>query len=835
MYNRVFFAAGLAMLAFQCFGQQVTVTRIEQTDPSIVYTGTWYVNNESPNSGGSAALTNAKGATATLSFTGTGINWIGVLDPYSGIAQVYLDSTQYTVDTYGPSTLYQQHLFAVHGLAPGAHTLSILVPHVRDANTEGSWIWIDAFDIENGSGIIGGVSAAAGRAEQNNPAITYTGNWYPDTNAVLSGGTAVSATAANSSATVTFTGTGITWIGYRDQWSGIANVYVDGNLQSPSVDTFAASEQAQAPVYSISGLSSGTHSLMIVATGTHDAASAGSWIWVDAFDVAGPIPLAAQTASLTAAVSNGAFQVNLPAGFSWTATSNDPWITITSGASGTGSGTVSFSVQANTGAARTGTIMIAGQTFTIEQVSASAAGLGFAGSMAQIASGGGWDTSLTLMNLGTTSAEMVLNFFDDNGNALLLPLTFPQSSSTTPLLASTLDQTIDAGAELVIQTAGTASQATVDGWVQLLANGGNIGGSAVFACTTSSGPQEAVVPIETRNPSAFVLPFDYTGGYATGVALANLSNQAVSVAVVLRDDTGASLGAAAAISLPAYAHSSFMLATSYPAVAGKFGTMELDTPTGGQISALGIRAAPDGAITTVPVLAVGAVSDGSIAQLASGGLWNTSITLVNTGTAAAQVSLKFYDDNGNALLLPLIFPQTSSTTSVPTSTLNQTINGESQLVIQTAGTASQTTSEGWAQLVATGGNIGGSAIFGWTTAAGTQEAAAPVQTRNPTAFVLSFDDTGGYATGVALTNLSNQAVSVPVVLRDDTGASLGAAAAIQLPAYAHTSFMLATSYPAVSGRFGTLELDTPAGGQISALGIRATPGGAITSVPVLAK
>jgi hypothetical protein len=34
---------------------------------------------------------------------------------------------------------------------------------------------------------------------------------------------------------------------------------------------------------------------------------------------------------------------------------------------------------------------------------------------------------------------------------------------------------------------------------------------------------------------------------------------------------------------------------------------------------------------------------------------------------------------------------------------------------------------------------------------------------------------------------------------------------------------------------GTLELDTPAGWQISTLGIRATPGGAITTVPVLAK
>jgi hypothetical protein len=386
----------------------------------------------------------------------------------------------------------------------------------------------------------------------------------------------------------------------------------------------------------------------------------------------------------------------------------------------------------------------------------------------------------------------------------------------------------------VIQTAGTASQATVEGWAQLLANG-TVGGSAVFAFTTAMGTQEAVVPVETRNPSAFVLPFDYTGGYATGVALANLSSQAVSVPVVLRSATGASLGTAAAIQLPAYAHTSFMLATNYPAVAGQFGAMELDTPTGGQISALGIRAAPDGAITTVPVLATGAVSDGSMAQVASGGIWNTTITLVNTSTTAAQVSLNFYDDNGNALPLPLVYPLTISTKPVSASTLNQTIGAEAQLVIQTAGTASQTTTEGWARLTATGGNVGGSAVFAWAAATGTQEAVVPVGNQNPSAFVLPFDYTGGYSTGVALANLSGQAVSVPVILRDDTGSSLGTAAAINLPAYAHTSFMLATSYTAVSGHLGTLELGTPSGGQISALGIRATPGGAITTVPVLAK
>ena len=51
----------------------------------------------------------------------------------------------------------------------------------------------------------------------------------------------------------------------------------------------------------------------------------------------------------------------------WPITSNDSWITINSGNIGTGNGTVSYSVAANTGATRTGTITIGEQTFTITQ------------------------------------------------------------------------------------------------------------------------------------------------------------------------------------------------------------------------------------------------------------------------------------------------------------------------------------------------------------------------------------------------------------------------------------------------------------------------------------
>ncbi len=60
--------------------------------------------------------------------------------------------------------------------------------------------------------------------------------------------------------------------------------------------------------------------------------------------------------------------VTLPVGCSWTAVSNDTWITVNSGANGSGNGTVGYAVAANlTSAARTGTLTVANRTLTVTQ------------------------------------------------------------------------------------------------------------------------------------------------------------------------------------------------------------------------------------------------------------------------------------------------------------------------------------------------------------------------------------------------------------------------------------------------------------------------------------
>jgi hypothetical protein len=76
--------------------------------------------------------------------------------------------------------------------------------------------------------------------------------------------------------------------------------------------------------------------------------------------------VAASNAHFSAAAGTGSVTVSGPAGCGWTASSTVSWIAL-SPVSGAGSGTVGFTVALNTGAARTGTITVGGETVTITQ------------------------------------------------------------------------------------------------------------------------------------------------------------------------------------------------------------------------------------------------------------------------------------------------------------------------------------------------------------------------------------------------------------------------------------------------------------------------------------
>src|SRR5207247_434274 len=78
--------------------------------------------------------------------------------------------------------------------------------------------------------------------------------------------------------------------------------------------------------------------------------------------------IAPTSSTVGAAANSGSVAVTAGGGCAWTASSGAGWITITSGASGSGNGAVAYAVAGNTStSSRRGTLSIAGTTYTVTQ------------------------------------------------------------------------------------------------------------------------------------------------------------------------------------------------------------------------------------------------------------------------------------------------------------------------------------------------------------------------------------------------------------------------------------------------------------------------------------
>jgi hypothetical protein len=95
----------------------------------------------------------------------------------------------------------------------------------------------------------------------------------------------------------------------------------------------------------------------------------GQTLTVTQSGVTGSVTLApvSYAAPVSGAVGRSIAVTSNATDFAWTATSNASWLTITGGASGTGNGTVLYTVAANAGSERVGTLTIGGRTFSVSQ------------------------------------------------------------------------------------------------------------------------------------------------------------------------------------------------------------------------------------------------------------------------------------------------------------------------------------------------------------------------------------------------------------------------------------------------------------------------------------
>ena len=272
-------------------------TRVMNSDQAVSYSGNW-VSNPSSSGSGTAMQSTSAGSQVRYAFTGTAIRWIGDRDPRSGVADVYLDGMHVvTVDTYSTVPKTNVVLYSATGLPNTQHMLAIQVDGQRNPAALGSSISVGSFDAQltataaPSSPVTSAASSGYTRIEQNDPTVNYVGPWETESSSLLvdfSGGSAAESASSGAQTTLTFNGTAVRWIGYKDTLSGIADVFLDG-AHVATVDSYSTLPASQVVMYSATGLSAGNHTLSIKPEGRHSLLSLGSAVWVDAFDVQ-PLP-----------------------------------------------------------------------------------------------------------------------------------------------------------------------------------------------------------------------------------------------------------------------------------------------------------------------------------------------------------------------------------------------------------------------------------------------------------------------------------------------------------------------------------------------------------------
>jgi M6 family metalloprotease-like protein len=242
-------------------------TTVEAENADVSFGGTWERAEDEAHSNGQAM--SARDASATIEFRGSALRLLGAVGPDSGTIEIALDGEPYPVaiDLLRQDASYQQELFRATGLADGPHTLTLT------AQGDGV-VTLDALQI---TGMNPGLCWEEDAAE-------YDGSFEVMADEADSGGGAIASETGDSSATFTFEGASVSWLGTRSGTSGQAEVYVDGASQGV-IDLYSPIVVNQSVIFCASGLERGKHTLKIVPAGTKSDASSGTTVEVDAFVV----------------------------------------------------------------------------------------------------------------------------------------------------------------------------------------------------------------------------------------------------------------------------------------------------------------------------------------------------------------------------------------------------------------------------------------------------------------------------------------------------------------------------------------------------------------------
>jgi hypothetical protein len=219
------------------------------------------------------------GATSLIHFAGNQLVLYGIHDVDQGEFSLSIDgSSPVTVDDYAATRNPNAVLYTSPALDPGPHTATITVLSTKDSNSSGYNVALTRFDALQ--------ATRQDAAATSGPATFNYGSGWGVTPGVsdMFDGTADWSFTGGSAMTITFTGTEFGLHAVNDVDQGYMTVSVDGGTPT-TIDDYAPIRDASGVVWTSPMLASGSHTITITATGSHDSRSSGNNIALDSVDV----------------------------------------------------------------------------------------------------------------------------------------------------------------------------------------------------------------------------------------------------------------------------------------------------------------------------------------------------------------------------------------------------------------------------------------------------------------------------------------------------------------------------------------------------------------------
>jgi hypothetical protein len=244
-----------------------TFTKVENTSSRIHYSGTWTVDSNASDSGGSVSFSGVSGDSAELQFYGTAARVAVRTGINSGIADVKLDGVVVVnnVDTYSTPALYKQIIYEIEGLTEGTHTVSFQPNGTKNALSGMTSARLDYFEYVGPNAV-----------DSSSGSLTYSGSGWGVFNLASDyGGSVKSSQVTGDFMQITLTGTNVKLFARKGPAAGKVDVYLDGVLVKNDFDLYSSSTVSQVLVYDSGTISSGSHTVKYVVTGLKNSSSTG--------------------------------------------------------------------------------------------------------------------------------------------------------------------------------------------------------------------------------------------------------------------------------------------------------------------------------------------------------------------------------------------------------------------------------------------------------------------------------------------------------------------------------------------------------------------------------